>query len=153
MDKSEIAEVIQAWNSWSTQDLFMGYLKIARWTRIYDGMWKVVYYKNDVVVKFDREGDRSWACATANEYYQWVRAVPRKRKYMLKPVAYCKGLLIQPKLPHICSPVSCDCDDALPIARRLRILDWYNHGRTLDGKLKFFDTDSQGSNWWNWKRK
>lgn len=152
MNKSEVVEIIQAWDSRSNAE-FIKYLHNNGWTRIYEGMWKFAYHNGEVVIKFDRDDDRSWRSCTANEYYQWLRAKPRKRKYMLRPIAYHNGLLIQPKLAYVCGTEKCDCDDAAKVAHRLRILDWQNHGRTASGQLKFFDTDSIGSGWWNWKGK
>lgn len=106
------------------------------------------------MLKFDDEDDRSKNCHTAYEYRQWGRAAPHKRRYLVKPIAFRHGLLIQPRLPVTCHWRDCNCpDNVAKIAHRLRILDWKNHGYTATGKLKFFDSDSLGSGWWNWKRR
>ncbi len=103
----------------------------------------------DFVVKFDDDDSD-----TRGEHLQWMRAKPSKKRYLARSIVYTHGLLIQQRLDWTCrtNPGCVFCDEAERVAHRLRIADWYNHG-SLNGKLKFFDADSMGSGWYNWKRK
>ena len=153
MQKSELKEIFNDWDTLELVD-FQAWLKLRGWKAICDGMWKLVYRRDDVVIKFDANGDTGRGSHTAYEYRQWLYARPHKRKYLLKPIAYHRGLLVTPRLPNICSRrYSCECDGVDAIARRLRICDWKNHGFTASGKLKFFDSDSFGTGWYNWKER
>ena len=140
--------ILEQWDVLPEND-FCVFLEDSGWEMITPISWKKVYGKGNLVIKFDYCGGYNRSHTTA-EYFQWVRAKQKKRRYMVRPILHYRGLLIQPRLPEVCVPLYCDCENAKMVARRLRILDWYNHGYDSGGRLKFFDTDSSGSGWWNY---
>ncbi len=117
---------------------------------------KHVFVGKSFVVKYD-DTSNPLPSHTRGEYLSYQRVKRWKRRWLAKTLGFSNGVLIQEKVsvcPHQwrSSSGKC-CEEAEVLARRLRILDWRNHGCRIDGSLVFYDFDSQGSGWWNWKRR
>lgn len=117
---------------------------------------KRVFVGEFCVVKFDCTVD-AFDKPTLYEYRNRRRVAAWKRRWLAKTLGWANGVLVQEKIipclhqGHATQGLC--CKEAELLARRLRIMDWYNHGSRTNGQLVFFDFDSFGSGWWNWRRK
>lgn len=157
MNSEELERIESDWILSSSMSDFISQIESRGWNQLCPISIKYVFVNDkfsDVVLKFDCS-DKEWknerVSSTSYEHRQFTRARPRKKKYIPRSVYHNHGLLIQERLDETCDHHFCQCADVKKIAERLRILDWHNHG-WKNGKLKFFDSDSYGSGWYNWKR-
>ena len=139
-------DFLEIYNDWKTCDFdsveFTHYLKKTKWIeinkRLKQGIFKRVFTKNSIVVKFDDEiGGRH----TFSEYRSWVSSSKKRKVFICPSLFYKKGLLIQPLLKDVYRGKM----ERVPreiqlIAKKYKFSHWWNYG-FLDGQLKFYDTD------------
>lgn len=115
---------------------------------------KRVFIGKSFVVKFDLPSwDMPGYLPVRYEYMNRRRVQKWKRRWLARTLGWRNGVLIQECVAACNSRLHWDapcCIKAERLAHRLRILDWFNHGRRADGSIVFFDFDSYGSGWWNW---
>ncbi len=107
-------------------------------------------YVGEFVVKFDDVPceESGLSSHTKYEYMNRKRVKPWKRYYLAKTLGWANGVLIQEKV-NVClglyshHAAEC-CVEAEKLAKKLKICDWFNHGRRANGQLVFFDFDSYG---------
>lgn len=102
------------------------------------GMWKYVFSKNNIVVKFDQYP--TGGNQTLSEYMSWVKSSNKRKNYICPPLLYYSGILFQPLLSNVCDNMYIVPDKVHRLARRYRFSHFWNYGY-LNGKIKFFDTD------------
>jgi hypothetical protein len=137
---------LEIYNDWKlcdfNSDEFSYFLKKSKWVEINKkfkkGIFKRVFTKNSIVVKFD---DEICGSHTLGEYRSWAGSSEERRKFICPPLFYKKGLLIQPLLKDVYNGSM----ERVPrniqlIAKKYRFSHWWNYG-FLNGKLKFYDTD------------
>lgn len=162
--QSEFDSIFKKWDSEEGDTIFFRYfLKKNKWKRLNsDGVFKTVFSKNDLILKYDSSldfnkddfglsGERSH---TASEYRLWRRSMnrPHRAKYICPAVAYHRGILIQPKLENVNKIPDKQIDSSiLEIAHKLRFSHFWHFGY-LKGEIKWFDVDSSGSGWYNWNK-
>lgn len=151
---TEFQRLFTVWNEHgSTCESFIAHIRRHGWKQLFPIGFKYVYGKGRRVLKFDADFNHLSTSHTAQEARQYSYARPRKKHHLTKTIAYRCGLLMQERIGLCLSREDkCTCRPAMLLGRRLRIGDWYNHGRRK-GQIVFFDSDSRGSGWWNWKRK
>lgn len=150
---SEFDKLFAIWNEHgSTLEGFTAHLVRQGWSKLFPTGFKCVYGKDHRVLKFDANFNHLATSHTAAEARQYSRARPAKKRHLARTIAYRCGLLMQERVGLCVSREDkCPCRPAMLLARRLRIGDWENHG-LRNGRIVFFDSDSHGSGWWNWKR-
>jgi len=115
---------------------------------------KCAFVGKTCVVKFDVTTSLTKESPTYYEYMNRRRVQKWKRRWFARTLGWANGVLVQERAMATHSPCRTGpcCVEAEHLARRLRILDWYNHGRRADGSIVFFDFDSFGSGWWNYHK-
>lgn len=145
------------------EETFISYLKKNRWVKKRGFSFKCVFFKDSYVLKFDlgmklnKDGFLAYGTDaqhshTASEYRSWKRSLskPHRIKYICPVIAYHRGILIQPCLDHVNDEIYAVDPELLKIALRLRFSHFWSYG-FLNGEPKWFDVDSLGSGWNNWK--
>ena len=125
---SEIERVIELWDSLPWHEFHVA-LKRDGWERDKSGHNKIVFWKGDLVVKYDDDGH------TADEFDYWNRS--DERWHLASVLAYHHGLMVQERLTICAGP--CQHRPAKRLARRLGVPDYTHHGVDRCGSLKFFD--------------
>lgn len=110
---------------------------------------KIAVTDGNIIVKFDASESWNRSNHTRAEHLAYARSKGDRKKYIVPTLAYHKGLLIQPFLQNVNEEWETP-NDAREIARKFRFSHHWHFG-FLDGAIKFFDVDSSGSGWWNWK--
>lgn len=137
---------LEIYNDWKTCNFnsveFAYYLKKSKWLEINKklkyGVWKRVFTKDSVVIKFD---DEIGGKHTLGEHKSWTNSSKKRKDFICPSLFYKKGLLIQPLLEDVYRGRM----ERVPreiqlVAREHRFSHWWNYG-FLNGKLKFYDTD------------
>lgn len=112
---------------------------------------KIAVTDRTIIVKFDVVNSWDGSDHTRAEHLAYARSKGDRKKYIVPTLAYHKGLLIQPFLQNVNEEWETP-NDAREIARKFRFSHHWHFG-FLDGAIKFFDVDSSGSGWWNWKNR
>lgn len=119
--------------------LFSRYLIKTGWNDINKngkhGMFKRVFSKDDIVVKFD--DDRH----TLSEHKAWLSSSRERKQYICPSLFYYQSMLFQPLLSNVCDDMTIVPRSIHLIAKRFRFSHYWNYG-FLNGRVKFFDTDS-----------
>lgn len=140
-EKSIIKEVCHKWDQLN-HDIkkFKRWLNKNKWDNLNknnkNGMFKKVYSKENLVVKFDEDGEHVFS-----EYYEWKKASKKKRGFICPTLKFYDGLLFQVKLLDCNRDISEVPNDIHKIAKKFRFSHYWNYG-FLNGKVKFYDIDS-----------
>lgn len=103
------------------------------------GIFKCVFAKDYIVVKFD---DEIGGNHTKSEYLSYIRSSEKRRAFIVPCLFYKKGLLFQPLLNDVYTGEMENVSREIQlIAKENKFSHWWNYGY-LDGSLKFYDTDS-----------
>ena len=165
--KKEIDAVTALWDRYppashlkgeprSVQLGFYQGLRKLGWTPApYEGFFKTVYMKGQLVLKFHvrvTEGEYRIG-GIDDEWRIWRHAKPWKRGYLARCFAYYKFvLLFQEKVPKLCWRHE-ECKKARVVAEYLRIKDWeHNHGHKKNGRPIFFDYDNDAKRMWRLRK-
>lgn len=141
MTKHEINATLRLWDT-TNEDTFVAAIERQGWRGLPTETWKAVFGRGDAVLKFDRDGNKTYQSATAAEYLTHAYAPPRVRKHLAKVLAYQNGLLIQERVPRV-RRNPCMCARSKQLAQELGIRDYSNHGHR-NGRILFFDADLDG---------
>jgi hypothetical protein len=140
-----------AWNS----DFFLTEMKFRGWEYMGHGLYKECISKGSIVVKFIRHCYATWEDPNATlelirEYDQWVNPPEVSfRKYLPRTYAlFDYKILIQDKVLVKCIKEYKNCvNECIQTAEVKLLADRYNlqdyqtnHGHTLNGSIKFFDS-------------
>lgn len=140
------ADFLEIYNDWKICDFdsveFTHYLRKTKWLeinkRLKQGIFKRVFAKNSIVVKFD---DEIGGNHTLGEYKSWVNSSRERKNFICPSLFYKKGLLIQPLLEDVYrGKMERVSREIQLIAKKYKFSHWWNYG-FLDGQLKFYDTD------------
>lgn len=104
------------------------------------GSFKDVYFKRDLVLKFDSVPHSGH---TKVEARVWASADRAKRQHLAQVLHHTPGALVQERVPARCQRPKCEA--AGKLAQYLQIMDWdMNHSHWRNGRVVFFDYDDFG---------